>query len=154
MWCQQLYPQSYNSIPQYSHFGTGELHVPSAKHVAELGPSRVQPSAGTHVTVLEVLLVVPHLITLSIDVIWMVLEHKVNPDTIHRRKRVTIRKHTGSVLSLLYGIRRDIVVHGYRSSVIYVTLDTVLYREVTVYGVPQVIEDFRFLYIICSQTVS
>ena len=58
---------------------------------------------------------------------------------------MTIRKHTGSVLSLLYGIRRDIVVHRYRSYVIYVTLDTVLYREVTVYGVPQVIEDFRFL---------
>ena len=61
---------------------------------------------------------------------------------------MTIRQHTGSVLSLLYGIRRDIVVHGYRSSVIillYVTHDTVLYREVTVYGVPQVIEDFRFL---------
>ena len=50
----------------------------------------------------------------------------------HRRKRVTIRQHTGSVLSLLYGIRRDIVVHGYRSYVIYVTLDTVLYREVRV----------------------
>ena len=58
---------------------------------------------------------------------------------------MTIRQHTGSVLSLLYGIRQDIVVHGYRSYVIYVTLDTVLYREVTVYGVPQVIEDFRFL---------
>ena len=84
MWCQQLYPPSYNSIilPQYSHFGTGELHVPSAKHVAELGPSRVQPSAGTHVTVLGVLLVVPHSITLSIDVIWMVLEHTLDLDTI------------------------------------------------------------------------
>ena len=45
---------------------------------------------------------------------------------MHRRKRVTIRQHMGSVLSLLYGIRRDIVVHGYRSYVIYVTLDTVL----------------------------
>ena len=58
---------------------------------------------------------------------------------------MTIRQHTGSVLSLLYGIRRDIDVHGYRSYVIYVTLDTVLYCEVTVYGVPQVIEEFRFL---------
>ena len=47
------------SIRHCSHFGTGELHVPSALHVAELGPSRDHPSAASHVTVVEFQLVLP-----------------------------------------------------------------------------------------------